>query len=59
MLAARSCPGSFTTLLSGFARSGLQLLIHAEGGVELAPPPEGALYYWGGVMVWGGEEETL
>lgn len=34
-------------LLYGFARHGLQLLIHEEGGVELAPPPEGALYYGG------------
>lgn len=51
-MAARSCPASFTTLFSGFARSGLQLLIHGEGELELAPPPEGALYN-GGVVVWG------
>lgn len=48
VVAARSCLASFTTLLSDFARSGLQLLIHGEGGIKLAPPPEGALYNGGG-----------
>lgn len=47
VVAARSCPASFTTLLYDFARSGLQLLIHGEGGIEIAPPPEGALYNGG------------
>lgn len=31
VVAARSCPASFTTLLYDLARSGLQLLIHGEG----------------------------
>jgi hypothetical protein len=59
VVAARSCLASFTTLLSDFARSGLQLLIHGEGGIKLAPPPEGALYNGGGVVVWGKGGDVL
>lgn len=51
MVAASSCPASFTTLLSGFARSGLQLLIHGEDGNLLYR--QRALSTMGGVVVWG------
>lgn len=56
VVAARSCLAPFTTFLSGFARSGLQLLIHEEGGMELAPPPEGALYNGGSGGLGRGRE---
>lgn len=45
-------------LLYGFARSGLQLLIHGEGGWNLLHR-QGALSTMGGVMICEGGRDTL